>query len=35
MPSYNLYESDSDRETDRDIAFDGPDGFMREMDVED
>jgi hypothetical protein len=31
MPSYNLYESDSDPETERDILLDGLDG----LDVED
>jgi hypothetical protein len=32
MPSYNLYESDTNPEIDSDIPFDG---FMQEIDVED
>lgn len=35
MPSYNLYESDTNPEIDSDIPFDGLDGFMQEIDVED
>jgi hypothetical protein len=35
MTSYNLYESDSDPKRDSDIPFDGLDGFMQGMDVED